>query len=421
MKPSIACLFCCVFFTSTLLSLSETASALGLWFIFCQECTSLENDPPSNISDYKLALPRFFTVTQENQKLLRVILYFERGLNVDDLGKSNIIPKIVGHGATSVGFRIPGFEHLLIRRLPGFSSYKRAIEHINLINEYRSKLHQLSIHTTKTQLIALENSHGYGVVYVVQPFLRYQQLSKSAFKQYGDEFKKKLLKKQADIAKIIIRHNMMHPESAITVDIVNNNWEIFNLNPQTMEFDIRLNDIAQPLFKENYQLTYDFEDQAFSILTPLDWFFVQPEMKKEFGELFEPRNLLMQALWGYDELHPDPGERVYPDWAMETVNDVLRSLSYATITGEEALTAHQQDKNAIACMDLYREASHHFRQMFGLNSNIYMTPDKSTKEMYFNKTPPSYTACFVNALKGAISDLIYGPPQHVREHQVSPK
>lgn len=413
--------------------ISETVHAQGLWFIFCQKCTCLENNKRLFINDDQPVL----YPTKEESELLDVIRRFESGLNPDSPDQSKITPEIIGHGSTSIGFRIPGFKNLLVRRLPGFRSYTKAKQHIFLINQYRSRLHQLSIQTTKSQLIALEDSHGYGVVYVVQPFLQDHQLSKSAFKKYGEKFKKRLLEKQAEVAEIVIRHNIDNPSSAITVDIVNNNWEIFNLNPVTMDFDVLLNDIAQPLIRENYELTYDFSDQAFSIISPLSWLLVQPEMQKEFGELFEPRNLLTQALWGYDEVQPtsiwtifyawltgSPEVRAYPHWAMETVNDVLRSFNYASITSAEALTAHQQDKSVLGCLDLYREASHGFRKKFRLNSNVYMTPDKNSKEMYVNDGhPPSYSACFMSALKDAISEVLYGSPQHgsLERPQASPR
>ena len=415
------------------LLISEAVHARGLWFIFCDKCTSIENNTRLVISDDQ---PVIYP-TKEESDLLDVILHFEHGLNPDTPDKSKIIPEIIGHGSTSIGFRIPGFEDLLIRRLPGFSSYNNAKEHIFLINRYRTKLHQLSIQTTKSQLIALEDSHGYGVVYVVQPFLQGDRLAKNALKNHGDKFKKLLLARQAEISETVIRHNALHPASAVTVDIVNNNWEIYNLNPDTMKFDVRLNDIAQPLFKENYELTYDFSDQAFSIISPLNWLIVQSEMQKEFGELFEPRNLLMQALWGYDEVQPTslwyniyawftgaPEVRAYPHWAMETANNVLRTFHYASITSAEALAAHQQDKNALSCLDLYREGSHWFRKKFRLNSNVYMTADKNSKEMYVNNDhPPSYSACFMSALRDAISEFFYGSPQHgyFKRHQASPR
>ena len=406
---------------------SKTAVAQGLWYIFCSECTRLENNTHLSISgDQTFGLPT------EDEQLLDTVRRFEQGLNPDDPNESKLIPRVIGHGATSIGFQIPGLENYLFRRLPGFTDYEKARQHIFLINRYRSRLHQLSIQTTRSQLIALEDSHGYGVVYVIQPFLQEYQLSKSAFKKYGDIFKKQLLKKQADVARLVIRHNNDHPASAITVDIVNNNWEIFDFNPVTMDFDIRLNDIAQPLLKENYEWAYDFSDQAFSIVSPLNWIFVQSEMQKEFGELFEPRTLLMQALWGYDEEQPAsiyswltraPKVRAYPHWAMETVNDVLQSFNYPSITSAEALAAHKQDKSALGCFDLYREASHELRRIVGLNSNVYITPDKNTKEMYFNDDhPPTYGACFMSALKDAISEVIYGPPQQdSRTPQASPR
>ncbi len=78
-----------------------------------------------------------------------------------------------------------------------------------------------------------------------------------------------MLKKQIEIARIVINYNFMNPDSAITVDIVNNNWKIFYLNSDTMEFDVRLNDIAQPLFKKIISLLTIFLTRDF--LSFLHW------------------------------------------------------------------------------------------------------------------------------------------------------
>lgn len=395
--------FCCLLF-------SETIVAQGLSFIFCPECTCLKNNTCK-------ALDRNHPETspsKEGLDLLTTLQDFEQGLDTDNPKQSRIEPDIIGHGSTSIGFRIPEWKHLHFRRLPGFQSFQEAEDHIYLINEYRLKLHELSIHTTKTQLIALEDSYGYGVVYVVQPFLGDTQLSKHLLETYGEPFKKHLLKKQAEIADTLLRHNKKNPASAITVDIVSNNWEIVDFNPDTLDFNIRLNDIAQPLFKTNGEVTYDFYDQAFSIISPLSWMIVQGEMQKQFAELFNPRNLLTQALWGYDQqesltlwqyLHYlitwSEYPRSYPDWAMKTVNSILSKYSYDPINPKEALAAHQEDKNAIACMHLYREASQNFRSRFHLGSNVYMNPGKTVAEMYTNNHEPGYLECFYGVVKDA--------------------
>lgn len=400
---------------------SESVVAQGFWYIFCPECTSLENNTHQIIDRGQ---PAQYS-TKEELDLLTTLQEFERGLDPDIPKQSKIKPEIIGHGSTSIGFRIPGWKHLLIRRLPGFQSYSEAKDHIFLINEYRRRLHELSIHTTKTQLIALEDTHAYGVVYVVQPYLGDNQLAKHMFETYGDPFKKRLLKKQADIAETIISHNISSPTSAITVDIVSNNWEIVDFNPDTLTFDIRLNDIAQPLFKKNNKLTYDFYDQAFSIIDPLSWMIVRPEIQKQFSELFHPRNLLTQALWGYDQPEPfslwqhlyyllswSQVPSSYPKWAMETVNSVLRTFNYSAINPQDALEAHKEDKNAIGCMNLYREATQNFRKKFRLTSNIYMNPGKTVTEMYAKKHTPGYAGCFWDAARDVLLELFYVEPSY---------
>ena len=410
----------CAFTLCSCLIFSETVAAQELWCIFCHGCTSQETNTRL-VSDKDQPEPY---PTEKEMVLPEILQRFEQGLDPDVPSNSKIKPEIIGHGSTSIGFRIPGMEHLLIRRLPGFQSYQEAKHHIFIIDEYRRRLHKLAIHTTDTQLIALEDANGYGVVYVVQPFLSKNQLSKHMFSTYGDPFKKRLLEKQAAIAGTIIRHNTGNPESAITVDIVNNNWEIVDFNPETMDFDIRLNDIAQPLFKENGEFSYDFYDQAFSIVAPLSWLLVRPEIQKQFAELFDPHNLLTQALWGYDQPEPlslwkylyllltrSETPRSYPEWAMGTVNSVLRNYNYAPISPEDALKAHLEDKNALGCMYLYREASQIFRKKLHLTSNVYMNPGETVAEMYAKKDKPSYTGCFWGVVKDAVSELFYGTPK----------
>ena len=384
---------------------AELTQAQELWHIFCSECTSLASNTRLSLNAYQY--PE--APAGEYQELLDTVLDFEQGLNPQYPEKSKIVPEVIGYGSTSLGFRIPDWEHFLIRRLAGFPSFQAARKHIFLINWYRSKLHELQIQTTSTQLIALSDHHGYGVVYVIQPYLSESQLSKKMFKKFGTRFKQNLLKKQADTARDIISHNLVHPESAITIDIVNNNWEIINFDSATMSFEIRLNDLAQPLFKENNELTYDFHDQAFAIIYPLSSLIVQGEMIREFTELFNPRNLMMQALWGYDEpadffyscylwIKGAPLYRGYPQWAMDTVNEVLESFGYDTITSWEAFQAHLQDKNALACMRLYRELTQNIRGLFGLHSNVYMNPGQTVVEMYSGDQQPGYIECFKSAL-----------------------
>ena len=396
----------CVFAFFISVFLAEPVKAQEMGYIFCPKCTHLANNIRRTVAIDRVVIEQ---PTREQEELLRTILDFELSLNTQYPEKSKIAPNIIGHGSTSLGFLIPNWEHLLIRRLPGFSNYQAAMQHIYLINQYRSKLHDLMIQTTSTQLIALEDAHGYGVVYVIQPYLTDNQLSKTMFRKFGTKFKRALLRKQAEIARDVISYNIDHPESAITIDIVNNNWEISNFNPMTMDFDVRLNDLAQPLFKENFEVTYDFHDQAFSILYPLDYLVVQNVMKEEFSELFHPKNLMMQALWGYDEpahffyrlylwITGAPSLRAYPQWAMDTVNEVLSFFHYNTITSREALQAHQQDKSAIACMRLYRELTRRIRSTFRLNSNVYMNPGETDAEMYANDKPPGYIECFRNVL-----------------------
>ena len=405
------------------LLISGTVSAQGLWLIFCSECTSLENNSHQTL-EIETSIK---DLSAKEYSLLADIQAFEQGLNPDTPQNSKIIPEIIGQGSTSIGFRIPDWEHFHIRRLAGFQNYQDAKKHILLINEYRRRLHELSINTTQTQLIALEDSNAYGVVYVIQPFLDGNRLSKHMLKIYGEPFKKRLLEKQADIAEKIIGHNIKNKKSAITVDIVNNNWEIVDFNPDTFSFDIRLNDIAQPLFKEDGEITYDFYDLAFSIISPLSWLLARDEIHNEFAELFHPRNLLTQALWGYDEpmdlpmwqyyyhsVSGSPPPRSYPKWAMETVNSVLTSFNYKPIDPKEVLAGHHEDIDAIGCLYMYRDASQNFRSRLGLNSNVYMSAGKTVAEMYANKNKPkpSYSGCLLSAAKDALMELFYGKPSY---------
>ncbi|MGI9276638.1 MAG: hypothetical protein ACR2PT_17570 [Endozoicomonas sp.] len=328
---------------------------------------------------------------------------FEQALNTTDPDSSEIRPNIIGVGSTSMGFQIPELEELLIRRLPGFYDYTSAKQHVLKIRRYRDRLHRLGIATTDTQLIALESTRFYGVVYVIQPFLKDEQLSKAAFEKKGLHLQKQFLNKQIKVAEKLIRHNTEHSEEAITIDIVSNNWEIYP--PGSENFEIRLNDLAQPLYKENNQLAYDLYDQALSVIAPLH-LIVQSKMQEEFEELFAPRNLLMQALWGYgkpisNEVEKKPVKREYPQWAMAKVNSTLKERKLTPLTSEEVLKGYHSDQFAIACLHKYRHLTTYIRSaltLLGLTRNLYMSPGNTPIEMYSTDSRPGYLECLWDAI-----------------------
>ena len=326
-------------------------------------------------------------------ELAELISRFEPGVNIESPEDSEIPVHIVAQGSTTLAFTIEGWEHLLIRRLPGFKNFEAAERHITHIDTYRFLLHERLIETTETHLIALDTPGGYGVAYVIQPYLRGDRLAINLMEKYGTRFKQALLKKQIEIIKKLISSTGGREVLNLSVDIVSNNFEVYDFDQSTNEFNIRLNDIAQPLFKVDGRIAYDFSDQAFSVFSPFSWMIVEPQMQAEFEDYYCPRHLLLSSLWGYEEL---VGTAHYSQWALEQVNALAAELELPLISSQEALKAFEQDREALSCFHLYRNLTRRVRGRFGLSSNIYMSPGNSTVEMYGTDVKPGYWECLWN-------------------------
>ena len=330
--------------------------------------------------------------TKELPKLVDLVSRCEQGLNLDSPEDSEMPIRVVAQGSTTLTFTIDGWDDYIIRRLPGFQSFEDAEQHVVHIDKYRHLLHSILIETTDTDLIALDTPGGYGVVYVIQPYLRGEQLAINMIKKYGTRFKQAMLKKQIEIIRSLVRYAGGKDVLDLSVDIVSNNFEVYDFDSDTFDFKIRLNDIAQPLFKINRKTAYDFSDQAFSIVSPLNWWIVQPQMQAEFEDYYEPRYLLLSSLWGYED--PDAGTSYYPQWAMDAVNDVAEEWKRPLLSSEEISKAYHQDTEALSCFRLYRNLTRNIRRGFGLNSNVYMNPGNSSVEMYGTQYMPGYLECF---------------------------
>ena len=407
-------------------------------YIFCHHCY----DQTSELITDRLG--------SDDQKVVNALIAFEQGLNVNSHKRSRVPFKIIGAGSTSLGLSISTLPDMLVRRLPGFYSFDDAVSHIQLIQEYRVKLHKLGIATTDTQLVAIETSPqtalhwllgGPGVVYVIQPLLQGNQLAKNYLQNASKSELREFFGKQFAVAEKILTHNQSNPGNEVSVDIVMNNWEL-NFTTEG-HYSLRLNDIAQPLFVVDGTEPYGWYDQAASILYPVIGM-TQTELQKQFKKLLHPRELLIQLLWGYESLHSplvshslnvfsnatsplfntcEP-TATYPQWVMQAVNKKLVELNELNEMNEmngmqemrlkelstgEVYEAFKNNNYAIECFRLLRELTASVRYSFSYlkytnlmalffgPSNIYLTRPHNTKvDMYQTEMRPGYMQCLRN-------------------------
>ena len=369
--------------------------------IFCSLCTNIDSYD-HEIDFEKLANAPF---TREQSGIINKLIAFEQGLIPDTPEASVIVPLVIGRGTTSAGLVVPGMDSFLIRRFAGFHDISRAIHHINLMQLYRSRLHRIGIETTDTQLIALESSGGYGIVYVLQPFLKHNQLAKNLFWHGSEDLRKALLGRLYQYTSRIITHNLSYSHNQTSIDAAYTNWEVYDFDGK--HFKLRLNDLAQPLFKIDGKSVYDGFDQAFTILSPINWLVVSRQIKKEFDAFFQPQRLVIQSLAGLERpVDLPPWTKIYnwwfsipaplehPDWAIEQANDVLRQFELHPLNPEKVILLFNDTFYTLHCLYYFRDITMIIRKWLGLSSNIYIFSSKAPSD----SLPPNHNEGFFKCL-----------------------
>ena len=400
-----------VFNIITAFTFSANADTLAHSYIFCNDC-SRHYKPTSSLND-------------QQQALLGQLVAFEEGLNVYSPEKSRISFKIMGAGSTTLGLRITGLESYHVRRLAGFPSLEAANKHIELINEYRMRLHSIGIATTETQLLAVESPQNTlehwasytkpGVVYVVQKYMTHN-LAKNYLEQANSIMALTLFKKQLAIVEKILTFNKNRTTDRIVLDPVVSNWEM-HFQPNG-EFELRLNDLAQPLFEEGAQQVYTWEDQASTVIWPFTGQ-VLDELKFNFSKLMIPRELLTQVLWGYERLDPSfeqtyPNATVfdyetiasldpqcvlkgtcskennypYPAWAIYFANKALEPFDRKVLLGRDVYKTLVTNNYGLACLNMIKRYTSTLRWTKGfLFSDVHIRkPLTTSMDIYGNKT-----------------------------------
>ena len=356
-------------------------------YLFCNNCTFTS---PDQLNDDALLNPPV---------MVRDLIQFEYGLNTYSPKNSYFAFNIKGSGSTTLGLHIHSFDSLknkLVRRLPGFYNFERAIQHLQHIHTYRNKLHNLRIQTTDTQLVALESkesatpgdvfSYWQGVVYVIQPYLHDSQLAHKVLESATEETKKLLFNEQMKVVLTLFEYNKNHPHDRITLDTGLSNWEVHH---QDGDITLRLNDLAQPLYEENGYQPYDWHDQASSVIWPFNGR-TQEEMRMQFDKLMQPREALTQLLWGYKDhnLVAESDAYPYPDWALARVNKELLKMNEVPLSGKEVLTQFINNNYSLACLRMIRDWSSTLRYVgsfAGLTSSTHIPkPGKAQVDLYGN-------------------------------------
>lgn len=391
-----------------LLFISLPSYALRTASIFCHECYNEESNTRIN-TPLSSPLPE---PSPEDQEIVSILQKFEFGLDSASSYASKIRPNIIGSGSTGLGFTIEPLKGYLIRRLAGFYSFEDAEAHIGHIDEYRKKLHRLGISTTDTQLVAIEMpkrsfkeliTWRYGAVYIVQPYLKSEQLAHKFLRTASKEDTQRFFHKQLQVTTTLARHNKQNPMEKLGIDPVMNNWEIHKTGND--DFDIRLNDLGQPLFTRNGKAVYDLYDQALSIIWPVTYA-AWSDIFEGFQSLLKPRVMFTQMLWGYEVANLQHREHywfnrnqcdshLYPEWMLSEVNRKLIEIEEDPISQSFIFKAFKRNNHSIACLHKWRNISFYLRVGIApITNNIYLKkPGDVQVDMYQTTEDPYALIC----------------------------
>lgn len=260
------------------------------------------------------------------------LLYrFERGLNPQQIGKSEVPAAILGYGEISTIFSIEGDNQRAFKRMPLFSNRQSAEDYILLYREYSHLLQQAGLSLPDHDAAIVSIPQRPVVVYIAQERLPSDRFGHKLIQTRDHVFCTRLLEQVAlEVSKVWRYNASSSPNMALALDGQISNW--VNLEGERISSMVYI-DTSTPFLRKKGVEQLDPEpllkSAPFFLRWILRWLFLDDVMNR----YYDARQVFM-----------DIAANLYKEQRKNLVQDAMDIFNRHLPHGEKPLTLADIEK-----------------------------------------------------------------------------
>ena len=262
---------------------------------------------------------------------------FEKELNPQDLNASTVPATIIGYGEISVIFEIESMPGIVFKRLPIFSSRKKAEKYSDMYKEYCRFLGEAGLRLPNSDTCIVEEPSRPTTLYIAQDKLPPERLAHTIIKQLDNDACRGVMEKTvSELDKIWQFNQRRRPGLELAIDGQLSNWVIPDAEPHSQPFYL---DTSTPLYRVDGVEQQDPEPLLSSTPGFLRWIIRLLFLDDVMNRYYVPRLV-------YTDLAANLYKEQRPDLVADAVDVINRTLpeSESRLTVSEVDQYYKGDK-----------------------------------------------------------------------------